>query len=113
MLQALRFGSRRLVRSPCAAAGMVLTLSVAAGVVCATYSLCYAILVCPLNFPSADQLIRVWNGADPSGRKIGVGAVSIGVTLVLACYRPLARIPGRSLGRFAACVNLLAQGFHD
>lgn len=73
MLQAIRFGSRRIVRSPGAIAGIVLTLSVAAGVVCATYSLSYAILVRPLNFPSPEQLIRVWNGADPSGRQILAG----------------------------------------
>jgi hypothetical protein len=70
MLQALRFGIRRIIRSPGAVAGIVLTLGVAVGVVCATYALSYAILVRPLNLPFPEQLVRVWNAADASGRQI-------------------------------------------
>lgn len=70
MLQALRFGARRIIRSPGAVAGIVFTLGVAVGVVCATYALSYAILVRPLNLPFPEQLVRVWNAADASGRQV-------------------------------------------
>src|SRR6266542_3881989 len=73
MLQAVRFGARRIARSPSAVAAIVLTLSVATGVVCATYALSYAVLIRPLNFPSPEQLVRVWNANDPTGRQVLAG----------------------------------------
>jgi len=72
-LRDVRFGLRLLWRSPGFASVAVLALALGVGANTAIFSLLYAVLIAPLPYPNADQLVMVWthekgerNGTSPS-----------------------------------------------
>src|SRR5437660_1463744 len=58
-LRNLRYATRALLRTPAFTATVVLTLALAIGANSAVFSAIYAVLLRPLPFPAADELVRI------------------------------------------------------
>lgn len=68
--QDLRHAARGLRRQPGFALGALVTLALAIGCTTAIYSLVYGVLLRPLPYPGADQLVRLWE-EHPGAEAIG------------------------------------------
>jgi predicted permease len=55
----LRYGARQLYRRPAFALAAVLTLALGIGATTAIFSVVYSVLIKPLPYPNADELVRV------------------------------------------------------
>ena len=77
----LRYAARRLRKQPAFTLAVVLTLAVGIGANTATFATLNSVLLEPLPYPDADNLVAVWNRAPGAP---GLADVSGG----LACRRP-------------------------
>jgi putative ABC transport system permease protein len=64
--QDLRYGARLLLRSPAVTAAALLALALGTGVNTALFSIVNTVLLQPLPFPDADELVQVWRTEPPS-----------------------------------------------
>jgi hypothetical protein len=55
----LRYGARQLYRRPAFALAAVLTLALGIGATTAIFSVVYSVLIKPLPYPNADELVRI------------------------------------------------------
>ena len=67
MAHDLRFALRSLAKSPAFALTVVVTLALAVGATTAVYSAVHGILLSPLPFPAADELVTVWEDRSARG----------------------------------------------
>jgi putative ABC transport system permease protein len=63
LLQDLRYGARKLAKSPGFAAAVILTLAVSMGANSAIFSVVNAALLSPLPYPEADRLALIWESS--------------------------------------------------
>ncbi len=63
--QDLRYGARLLARFPGVTAAALLALALGTGVNTALFSIVNTVLLQPLPFPDADELIQVWRAELP------------------------------------------------
>jgi putative ABC transport system permease protein len=64
--QDIRYGARLLLRFPGVTAAALLALALGTGVNTALFSIVNAVLLQPLPFPEADELVQVWRTEPPS-----------------------------------------------
>ncbi|MEJ2218324.1 MAG: ABC transporter permease, partial [Gemmatimonadota bacterium] len=69
LLQELRFTLRRLRRTPGFTAVVLLTLGLGIGATTAVFSVVKGVLLDPLPYEDADQLVSVWNAAPAMGEE--------------------------------------------
>ncbi|HET7133203.1 MAG TPA: hypothetical protein VFJ95_13185 [Gammaproteobacteria bacterium] len=68
----LRYALRRLSRRPAFTCAAVLTLALGIGATTAIFSVVYSVLIKPLPYPNADELVRLRHDAPGlSGRNLG------------------------------------------
>lgn len=68
--QDVRFATRLMTRFPGVTAAAVITLALGTGVNTALFSIVNAVLLRPLPFPEADELVLIWR-AEPPGLEFG------------------------------------------
>src|SRR5215472_3779504 len=61
VLRNLRYGLRGLRRRPGMTAAIIATLAIGIGATTAIYTVVYAVLIAPLPYPDANQLVIVWS----------------------------------------------------
>src|SRR5947209_5884366 len=66
-LHDVRFAFRTILQHPAFSTVVILTLALGIGVNTAIFSLVNAILLRPLAFPHAEQLVRIWDSSLPQG----------------------------------------------
>src|SRR6516225_11668148 len=71
-LRNLRYGIRGLRRRSGMSAAIVATLAIGIGATTAIYTIVYAVLIAPLPYPDANQLVVVWSNVN--GHRNGVAA---------------------------------------
>jgi putative ABC transport system permease protein len=71
MLQDLRFAARGLLRRPAFALVVVLTLALGIGANAAIFGIVYGVLLRPLAYGQADQLVRLWRRMPEQGVQTG------------------------------------------
>src|SRR5919108_2451846 len=64
--QDIRYGLRLLIRSPGVTAAALVALALGTGVNTALFSVVNAVLLQPLPFPDADELVQVWRTEPPT-----------------------------------------------
>ncbi len=64
--QDIRFGARLLVRFPGVTAAALVALALGTGVNTALFTIVHTVLLQPLPFPQADELVQVWRTEPPS-----------------------------------------------
>jgi putative ABC transport system permease protein len=69
MFQDLRFGLRMLRKNPSFTAIAALTLALGIGVNAVIFSVVDGVLLRPLPYPNADQLVRVWSADQATGQR--------------------------------------------
>ena len=79
----LRYAARRLRRQPAFTLAVVLTLAVGIGATTATFAALNSVLLEPLPYPDADDLVAVWNRAPGAP---GLADVSGGLRLSPSMY---------------------------
>lgn len=72
LLRNLRYCLRGLRRRPGMTAAIIATLAIGIGATTAIYTIVYAVLIAPLPYPSANQLVIVWSYVN--GHRNGVSA---------------------------------------
>ena len=72
LLRDIRFGLRLLLRNPGFAAAAVIALALGIGANTAIFSVVYAVMIDPLPYPNADQMVMVWSKIQ--GGRNGVSA---------------------------------------
>ena len=60
LLQDIKFGVRSLTKSPIFSLVAIVTLGVGIGATTAIFSLVNSVVLRPLSYPNADELITVW-----------------------------------------------------
>ncbi|HVH59437.1 MAG TPA: hypothetical protein VM709_03855, partial [Candidatus Sulfotelmatobacter sp.] len=71
----MRFGLRMIRKSPGFAAAAILTLALGIGGTTAIFSFVDAVLLKPLPFPGADQILNVWE-KPPGGERNGISTLN-------------------------------------
>ena len=61
LLRNLLYGLRGLRRRPGMAAAIIATIAIGIGATTAIYTIVYAVLIAPLPYPNANQLMVVWS----------------------------------------------------
>lgn len=69
ILQDLRYGARKLAKSPGFASAIILTLALSTGANSAVFSVVNAALLSPLPYPEADRLALIWESSLRRGLK--------------------------------------------
>ena len=69
LLQDLRYAFRNLARKPGFAAIAAITLSLGIGATTAIFTVVHAVLLRPLEYPSAERLVRITGFDKSDGRK--------------------------------------------
>src|ERR1044072_1147017 len=72
IIKDIRYGVRLLLRHPGFTAAAVLTLAIGIGANAAIFSVVHAVVLRPLPFPDAQQLVMVWE-TDRNGKRNNVG----------------------------------------
>jgi len=72
LLRNLRYGLRGLRNRPGMTAAIIATLAIGIGATTAIYTVVYAVLIAPLPYPNANQLVVIWSKVN--GHRNGVSA---------------------------------------